>query len=101
MGPINITASKGKFFKILAETPLSQIGVMTIAPGNDSGPEEIHESDQIVYVVEGGANVEIGSEKYHMTPGMVAIVPARTRHHIYNSGKENLFFLTIYTPPAY
>lgn len=101
MKPISIKDFKGNFFKILAETPLSQIGVMTITPGSDSGPEEVHNGDQIVYVIEGEAKVEIDSEKFALDAGAIITVPAKIRHHIYNSGKSDLFFLTIYTPPAY
>jgi mannose-6-phosphate isomerase-like protein (cupin superfamily) len=101
MEPINIQHFKGHFFKILQQTPLSQIGVMTLKPKGDSGPEDIHEGDQIVYILEGDADVEIGQKRHHLMSGMLAIIPAKTRHHIYNVGSSDLFFLTIYTPPAY
>lgn len=101
MEPIDINKSRGKFFEVLGQTDLSQIAVMTIKPGQDSGPEELHRGDQIVYVVEGEAQVLVGDKTYKLTPGMVAVVPKQTRHHIYNSGKTDLFFLTIYTPPEY
>jgi quercetin dioxygenase-like cupin family protein len=98
---LNIKKSKGEFFKILAETPLSQVGVMTIKPGGDSGPEDIHSGDQIIYIIEGEAEVETDGEKHNLTEGMAGIIPAKAKHHIYNNGTKELFFLTIYTPPAY
>ena len=101
MKPIDIAKSKGNFFRILQQTSLSQIAVMTINPGKDSGPEEIHDGDQIVYVIEGKAKVEIGTEAHTLTQGMIITIPKKTRHYIYNTGEEELFFLTIYTPPAY
>lgn len=101
MRPANIKQFKGTFFKILQQTPLSQVGVMTIKAGEDSGPEELHEGDQIVYVIEGEARVRIAKEEFHLTEGMIVTVPAKTDHHVYNPGRSDLFFLTIYTPPAY
>ncbi|OGZ41697.1 MAG: hypothetical protein A3C80_01180 [Candidatus Ryanbacteria bacterium RIFCSPHIGHO2_02_FULL_45_43] len=101
MKPVDVRSFKGIFFQMFHQTPLSQIGVMTIKPGEDSGSEEIHKGDQIVYIIEGTAKVEIGKETYHLTEGVIATVPAGTKHHIYNGGDSGLFFLTIYTPPAY
>lgn len=92
---------KGDFFKILATTKRSQVGVMTIAPGGDSGPEEVHEADQIVYIVEGAAEVVVNGERGRLEAGELVTIPAGSQHHIYNKGKEPLFFLTIYAPPAY
>lgn len=98
---LDINKEKGKFFEILATTPQSQVGVMTIKPGEDSGPEDIHPGDQIVYIIEGEAEIEIDGEKANLAEGMAGIIPAKARHHIYNRGAKDLFFLTIYTPPAY
>lgn len=101
MDIVDIKKSKGEFFKILIETSLSQVGVMTIQPGGDSGPEDVHPGNQIVYIIEGEAEIESEGKKYALTEGMAGIIPAKARHHIYNRGKKDLFFLTIYAPPAY
>lgn len=92
---------KGEFFKILETTANSQVGVMTLASGKDSGPEEIHGGDQIVYIIEGEAEVEVGTEQGKLVAGELVIIPAGSRHHIWNRGKGELFFLTLYAPPAY
>jgi len=97
----NIYREKGKFFKVLEQTDKSQIAVMTILPGADSGPEEIHDGDQIVFIVEGQASVEVNKEKSLMREGDTAIIPKGAQHHIYNYGQEPLFFLTMYSPPQY
>jgi len=97
----NILSSKGVFFKILADTPLSQVGVMTLAPGADSGPEEIHTGDQIIYIIEGEASVEVNKEKMTMKVGDITIISKGAQHHIYNAGSSDLFFLTMYAPPQY
>ena len=60
---------RGEFFRVLQETARSQTAVMTVAPGQDAGPEEIHAADQILYVIEGEAEVRIGEERATPGPG--------------------------------
>jgi hypothetical protein len=50
---------RGEFFRVLQGTARSQTAVMTIAPGQDGGPEETHAADQIVYVIEGEAELRV------------------------------------------
>lgn len=52
---VEIFDYKGQFFRVLQRTPRSQTAVMTIAPRADAGPEEEHDGDQIICIVEGEA----------------------------------------------
>jgi len=92
---------RGAFFRVLQETAASQTAVMTIAPGQDAGPEEEHAGDQIVYVIEGEAEVRVGAERFMAGSGALIVIPARAPHHVRNAGATPLFFLTVYAPPAY
>ena len=92
---------RGRFFEVLQQTERSQTAVMTIAPGQDGGPEEEHPGDQIVYVVEGEALMGIGGKEHRAPAGSLVMIPARTRHHVKNPGRTPLFFVTVYAPPAY
>ena len=92
---------RGEFFRILQETARSQTAVMTVAPGQDAGPEETHQADQILYVIEGDAEVRIGDERCAAGPGCLVVVPAGTPHHVRSVGAVPLFFLTVYAPPEY
>jgi mannose-6-phosphate isomerase-like protein (cupin superfamily) len=92
---------RGKFFRVLQETTRSQTAVMTVPPGQDAGPEETHDADQIVYVIEGEADLRIGTERHAAGPGTLATIPAGTPHHVRSVGKTALFFLTVYAPPEY
>ena len=98
---VDVTRHRGAFFKVLQETERSQTAVMTIGPGQDAGPEETHEGDQIVYVVEGQARIRIEDREHHAGPGALVMIPARTRHHVRNVGPTPLFFVTVYAPPEY
>lgn len=92
---------RGRFFEILQQTDRSQTAVMTVGPGQDAGPEETHPGDQVVYVIEGEAVVRVAGKEHRAGPGGLLMVPAGTPHHVRNPGKDPLFFLTVYAPPAY
>ena len=98
---VDIARHRGQFFAVLQETARSQTAVMTIGPGQDAGPEETHEADQIIYVVEGEAVIRIEGTEHRAASGACALIPAGARHHVRNPGTGPLFFLTIYAPPAY
>jgi mannose-6-phosphate isomerase-like protein (cupin superfamily) len=101
MDVVSVPKHKGEFFRVLQETARSQTAVMTIAPGADAGPEEEHEGDQILYVLEGEAHVRIGDQEHDAAPGALVMIPARTRHHVRSTGTQALFVLTVYAPPVY
>lgn len=92
---------RGEFFRVLQQTARSQTAVMTIAPGAAAGPEEEHDGDQIIYVIEGDAIVRLAGKEQRASPGALVMIPARTRHHVRNPGRTPLFFVTVYAPPAY
>jgi mannose-6-phosphate isomerase-like protein (cupin superfamily) len=94
-------AHRGRFFEVLQQTERSQTAVMTIAPGEDGGPEEEHAGDQVLYVVEGEALVRIADTEHRATVGSLVMIPARTRHYVQNPGRTPLFVVTVYVPPAY
>jgi len=97
----DVTRYRGEFFRVLQQTERSQTAVMTIAPGEDAGPEETHRADQIIYIVEGDALVGVEDEERRAGAGSLVMIPAGARHHVHNAGRSPLFFVTIYAPPAY
>lgn len=97
----DIIDHKGDFFSVLGETKDSQIATMTIPPGGDSGPENLHPGDQIVYVIEGHARITIDGELHELRARQLVQIPPHAHHHIENAGEDDLFFLNVYAPPAY
>jgi mannose-6-phosphate isomerase-like protein (cupin superfamily) len=102
-GPLVVRPNdhRGEFFRVLQETARSQTAVMTVAPGQDAGPEETHQADQILYVIEGEAAVRMGSDSCVAGAGSLVTIPAGTPHHVRSVGAVPLFFLTVYAPPEY
>lgn len=98
---VDITRHRGRFFEVLQQTERTQTAVMTIAPGQDGGPEETHAGDQVVYVVEGEAVVTVEGAVLEARAGACVLIPAGARHHVRNPGARPLFFLTVYAPPVY
>lgn len=101
MNVIDLNRHRGRFFEVLQETRQSQTAVMTIGPGADAGPEEVHAGDQIIYVIEGEARVRLGDAAHAAGAGVCVLIPAGTRHHVENTGRTPLFCLTVYAPPVY
>lgn len=98
---VDTTRHRGEFFKVLQQTDRTQTAVMTITPGADAGPEERHDADQIVYVVEGEALVRLDGREHRAGPGALVTIPAGVPHHVRNPGAVPLFFVTMYAPPEY
>lgn len=100
-GLVDVYRHRGRFFEVLQQTGRSQTAVMTIAPGQDAGPEETHPGDQVIYVVEGEALVRLSGQEQKAAAGSLLMIPAGTPHHVMNPGLAPLFFVTVYAPPAY
>ena len=101
MDVVDVTKHRGEFFRVLQQTKRSQTAVMTIAPGQEAGPAETHDGDQVVYVIEGEADITVGDDARRTGPGGLVMIPAGARHHVRNPGARPLFFLTVYAPPEY
>jgi mannose-6-phosphate isomerase-like protein (cupin superfamily) len=100
-GVVNVFDHRGRFFQVLHETKRSQTAVMTIPPGADSGPEEEHHGDQVLYVIEGEAVVRVADREHRAGPGSLVTVPRGVRHHVSNPASTPLLLLTVYAPPEY
>jgi mannose-6-phosphate isomerase-like protein (cupin superfamily) len=61
----------------------------------------VHEGDQLVYVIEGTAEVVVSGEHGPLAAGEIVTIPVGRAHRLYNTGTTPRFPLTIYAPPAY
>jgi len=95
------TRANTYFRQVIYTGQHTQLVLMCLAPSEEIGME-VHETvDQFLRFEEGEGKVIIEGEEHPVKDGDAVIVPAGTKHHIYNGGDSGLFFLTIYTPPAY
>jgi len=91
------------WFEVLQTTKRSQTAVMVLtAGGHSSEAMNVHEkSDQVLLLVEGELEGEIGGEKRTLRKGDTCIVPAGTPHRFENRGKDRAVTFNVYSPPEY
>jgi mannose-6-phosphate isomerase-like protein (cupin superfamily) len=91
------------WFQVLHTTERSQTAVMTLkADGQSSEEMNTHEkSDQVVLIVEGVIEAEVGRTKRTLRKGDTCIIPAGTPHRLSNLGREPAVTFNVYSPPEY
>lgn len=90
-------------FAVLENAGELQTAVMVLEPGEASGPKgnEHGESEQVLYVVEGAVEAEIGSDRFSMRAGDSAIVPKDAPHRFVNRSPKRAVTFNVYAPKAY
>jgi mannose-6-phosphate isomerase-like protein (cupin superfamily) len=91
------------WFQVLHTTKQSQSAVMTLKPHGESSEDlNVHEkSDQVVLIVDGEIEAEIGGAKRKLKTGDTCIIPAGTPHRLANPGSRPAVTFNVYTPPEY
>ncbi len=97
------TGTSRQFFKVLQTATKSQTAMMTLKPGEESGPigNDHPNSEQVLYVIRGQVVAEIGDERRTLKAGDCVIVPLRARHRFVNESKRPVVTFNVYAPPAY
>jgi mannose-6-phosphate isomerase-like protein (cupin superfamily) len=86
------------FRKVLFTGGHSQLVMMCLQAGEEIGAE-VHEVDQLIFVVEGEGQLVIDGRREKFEDGMVACVPAGLEHNVVNtSDDEPLQLFTVYAP---
>lgn len=96
---IKLAKENENFRQVLFTTELSQLVLMSVAPGDDIGEETHDDTDQILSFVAGSGEAVIEGESRPIAAGSVVVVPAGTRHNFINQGGEPLKLYTVYVPP--
>jgi len=71
----------------------------TIEPGEGASRHAHPGIEQVCYVLDGEAEVEINGECARIGPGDCCFFPADTMHRLVDTGDRPLKVLVIYTPP--
>src|SRR5215469_6368516 len=66
-------------------------------PGHEVLPHS-HPNEQVVYIIEGEAEFQIGDQTLHLTAGSVALVPPNVRHFIRVVGEKPVLNLDVFCP---
>lgn len=98
---IKKAAKDNEFFRhVVFTTRKSQVVLMSLRPGEEIGTE-VHDGDQILYIVEGEGLVVMEDSEQDVEKGSIIVVPTGVRHNVTNTDDEPLKLLTIYTPPQH
>lgn len=95
----NDTLQNEYFRKVLYTAQHSQLVLMSLQPKEDIG-EEIHEIvDQFIRIEEGEGKAILNGEEHTLADGSAIVIPAGTKHNIFNTSTEKkLKLYTIYSP---
>ena len=87
------------FREVVYTGKLTQLVVMSIAPGTDVG-EEVHPRvEQTLYIVSGVCDVVLDNKLSQVSTGSVVIVTPGTLHNFINKGSDDVKIITTYSPP--
>ncbi len=91
------------WFDVLLGTERTEAAVMRLDPGHSSSPApSAHErSDQVLLVLEGAVDAQVGSERARLSRGDMVLIPAGTLHRISCAGDAPALTFNVYGPPAY
>lgn len=91
------------WFEVLQTTKRTQTAMMTLKPGKSSGsePEGHKNSDQVLLVLKGEVEGEIGDETITLSEGDVIIISAGTKHKFSNRSSADAITFNTYSPPEY
>lgn len=94
---IEQTLANEYFRQVVATNKHSQLVLMSILPAEDIG-EEVHELDQILYIVQGNGKAVLDGQETEIGVGDVINVPEGTLHNVINIGSDSLKLFTVYAP---
>jgi mannose-6-phosphate isomerase-like protein (cupin superfamily) len=98
----NVSSAKA-WFEILQTAERSQTAMMTLKPGDATGEKaEAHwKSDQVLLMLKGELNGEVGDDRLRLRKGDVIIIPAGVKHRFTNNADKPAVSFNVYAPPAY
>ncbi len=84
--------------KMPKDFPFS-IALATVKPGKKT-LKHIHEAAaEFYYITRGNGTIQLNSRKESVEENTLIYMPAKTRHTVTNTGKEDLLILCICNPP--
>lgn len=94
----DIAVHNDAFRRVLYTASHCQLVVMSLAPGEDIGPE-VHTLDQFFRVEAGTGEAIMDGVTTAIRSGFAIVVPAGAKHNIINTGNAPLKLYTLYAPP--
>lgn len=98
----HVKVGKGDF-KVLLESQSAQAAVMTLAPGESTGPpqNEHPRAEQWLFVIAGSGRAVVNEHRVRLRPGSLLLIERGEVHQVSSTGRTPLVTLNLYAPPAY
>lgn len=92
-----------ELFKVLMNTDRSQLAVMVLQNGQESGAfgSDHPQSDQFLLVLEGTGQLVLQGEDILLEPGDAVVIPAGQPHQVIGSSDHPMRSVCVYAPVAY
>jgi mannose-6-phosphate isomerase-like protein (cupin superfamily) len=98
---IKKAAKDNDYFRdVIFTATRSQLVLMSLQPGEEIGME-VHDGDQVIYVVDGEGFVVLDDSREDVEKGSIVFVPTGVRHNVVNNDDEPMKLFTIYAPPQH
>jgi len=75
---------EGGYFLDFLKVRNLEAGIIVLHP-NEADTQEPHSDDELYYVIEGNAWMEIGKKKIQVKEGSIIFIPAGLRHRFYGN----------------
>lgn len=86
------------FRKVLFTNEHSQVVLMSVLPGEDIGREVHEDVDQVLVFVKGEGEAVVGTDKHHIGPGDMFVVPAGIEHDFIKLARNRLNYSRFIRP---
>jgi quercetin dioxygenase-like cupin family protein len=73
---------------------------LTTYPVGEKGAPHAHTGEETIFILKGRARVSSSGEEQILEAGDIVYLPPNETHTLINSGREDLQFLWVYTPPG-
>src|SRR5436190_1590631 len=92
-------ARAGQRWNEFLRIPALSLGLYRL-PAGGTDPQQPHTEDEVYYVVEGQAQIQVAGEDRPVQPGSVVLVEANIPHH-FHSITADLAVLVFFAPAEY
>jgi quercetin dioxygenase-like cupin family protein len=74
------------------------VGLTEIPPETDMTPHVHDDKEEIIYVIEGYGEVDVGGSKEKLEPNTAVVFPIGIPHVVKNKGRNTMKFVFIFNP---
>ena len=85
----------------LSNSPVRNLSLAeaTVGPGSKTYPHLHTQSEEVYYLLQGKGRMYIGEKSKEVKQHDAILIPPGTKHYIVNTGREDLVFLCLCSPP--